>query len=722
VNDNFYKLNKTTGAATLIGPLGFNANYGQCMFYDQAVNTVTMGAYNLTANSAQIRAVDVTTGGSTVLSSTGDQICGGTLPLITSGGGGGTPVGLVGYNIYRGGSFIHYNPHPDSITYYDYNLFPGTYKYDVKAKYDLTTYGFPGQFGESLTNTAGEKTVTLACGRPLPFYEPWDAGTFAFNSWASTGHWSVNTGIGNTAPSADFTWSPAMANYSQAITSPVIDASPWTCAKIWLDFDYKLIDHNNTGKEKLTIDIFYGGSWHQKLEVTNNGSTNWIPKHIDISVVKGKSFMVRFVANGVNSADMLHWYVDNVHAYGVCTPATALHAVQSHETTTLTWTAPLCVTSVPTQLKKLFQWSGTPDNGYFQAYNNAYGVVYDLATYPDAALNKIDFHHASWGTNGIWQYNIHIVDWTTFAELATVGPLTTTGDDKWENNVLLGNVAGVGGKMIGIMLEPLSNSPTDAYPCFSADNVGPDGVSVFGTLPNYSAFAASAIGDFLQNLYIEIPADDKMELVQPRKVNVSELQTLAATRVAGNTVTSSYLMTNQQVITANATVSESDSSVVTGYNVYRTGGNGLPPYAKLNAAPVTGTTYVDTYVAPLPANGSTFKYYVTVLYKNSADNQILCEPSTDTIMVPYWPVGQNELTNGQIMIYPNPATEVVNIKSDYTITAIEVMNFVGQTVYTSKVVDAKTAKLNVVAYTPGVYFVKVSTTEGMRTVKITVTH
>jgi hypothetical protein len=74
------------------------------------------------------------------------------------------------------------------------------------------------------------------------------------------------------------------------------------------------------------------------------------------------------------------------------------------------------------------------------------------------------------------------------------------------------------------------------------------------------------------------------------------------------------------------------------------------------------------------------------------------------------------------MVYPNPANELVNIRSDYTITGLDVMNFVGQTVYTSSNVDAKTAKLNVTTFKAGVYFVKVSTTEGIRTVKITVTH
>ena len=82
----------------------------------------------------------------------------------------------------------------------------------------------------------------------------------------------------------------------------------------------------------------------------------------------------------------------------------------------------------------------------------------------------------------------------------------------------------------------------------------------------------------------------------------------------------------------------------------------------------------------------------------------------------------NELTSGQIMVYPNPATEVVNIRSDFTITGVDVMNFVGQTVYTIGNADAKTAQLNVTSFKAGVYFVKVSTSAGIRTVKITVTH
>ena len=61
------------------------------------------------------------------------------------------------------------------------------------------------------------------------------------------------------------------------------------------------------------------------------------------------------------------------------------------------------------------------------------------------------------------------------------------------------------------------------------------------------------------------------------------------------------------------------------------------------------------------------------------------------------------------------------MKSDATIASIEVMNFVGQTVYNVNNVAAKTAKINVTTLTSGVYFVKVTTDQGIRTAKITVT-
>ena len=147
----------------------------------------------------------------------------------------------------------------------------------------------------------------------------------------------------------------------------------------------------------------------------------------------------------------------------------------------------------------------------------------------------------------------------------------------------------------------------------------------------------------------------------------------------------------------------------------------VAPFTIINASPVTALTYVDVHPNTTP-KGSHWCYYVTTLFKNSADNTTLCEASSDTVCVNFPATGVIEPGNSQIMIYPNPATEVVNVKSDQTITGIEVINFIGQPVYVNNKVDSKTAKIDVVTFKTGVYFVKVSTSEGMRTVKITVTH
>jgi hypothetical protein len=165
---------------------------------------------------------------------------------------------------------------------------------------------------------------------------------------------------------------------------------------------------------------------------------------------------------------------------------------------------------------------------------------------------------------------------------------------------------------------------------------------------------------------------------------------------------------------------QSDSSALIGYNVYRTAGTaGTGAFGKINAAPVVGTTYVDTHPSTTEP-GATFKYYVTDVFHNSYDDSFLCESASDTITVNWPAVGFNNLNGGQISIYPNPAREMVNIESSSTINTVEVLNFIGQTVYTNNFVESRKLQVNVSTLAPGVYFVKIATVEGTRTTKITV--
>ena len=84
------------------------------------------------------------------------------------------------------------------------------------------------------------------------------------------------------------------------------------------------------------------------------------------------------------------------------------------------------------------------------------------------------------------------------------------------------------------------------------------------------------------------------------------------------------------------------------------------------------------------------------------------------------PVGVPENGALAINVYPNPATDIVNVKSDYNIKSIEVLSFIGQTVYTRKNVDSKLVQVDVSSLNSGVYFVKLDTDQGIKTTKITV--
>ncbi|MEI7727539.1 MAG: hypothetical protein WCK09_20695, partial [Bacteroidota bacterium] len=310
-------------------------------------------------------------------------------------------TGLIGYNIYRsqggpGGPWTlikHLVTYPDSLSWYDENLIPNTWCYKVTACYDLTAFGFPGQFNESLP--VGPQCTTTNNGRTLPFCEHWEGGNFGLNHWqfgsGGAGNWSVIGSIGNSPPGAAFSREPIRTGYSYGLESPALDATQYTCAKLWLDFDYKLEDIIMNSTEKLTVEVYYDNVWHWKAEFLNNGNVNWTSKHIDISLAKGKSFRVRFRANGLNSANIQYWGVDNICVSAVCTPPSALTATHSGSNTALTWTAPDCLGGIPTNL--IFD-DGTVENGWGinPGYNSWIGNQFPLSSTTSGVIQKVKFY------------------------------------------------------------------------------------------------------------------------------------------------------------------------------------------------------------------------------------------------------------------------------------------------------------------------------------------
>src|SRR5690606_35981099 len=64
-------LNKSTGAATLIGPLGFDANFGQAMDFDNDDGTLYLYAFSNTSFLAELRTANLSTGATTLVGTMG---------------------------------------------------------------------------------------------------------------------------------------------------------------------------------------------------------------------------------------------------------------------------------------------------------------------------------------------------------------------------------------------------------------------------------------------------------------------------------------------------------------------------------------------------------------------------------------------------------------------------------------------------------------------------
>jgi hypothetical protein len=137
-----------------------------------------------------------------------------------------------------------------------------------------------------------------------------------------------------------------------------------------------------------------------------------------------------------------------------------------------------------------------------------------------------------------------------------------------------------------------------------------------------------------------------------------------------------------------------------GYNVYRDG-------EKINTSLVPAESYDDEDLAI-----GQYEYYVTAMYdegESDPSNTVLADIT----------VSIDEFSGKTISIYPNPASDYINVKSDSKILSVEMTNLVGQMVIREAVSD-NVYKANVSTAQPGIYLLKIETETGTITKKISI--
>jgi len=146
------------------------------------------------------------------------------------------------------------------------------------------------------------------------------------------------------------------------------------------------------------------------------------------------------------------------------------------------------------------------------------------------------------------------------------------------------------------------------------------------------------------------------------------------------------------------------SRALLGYNAYRDG-------TKLNSSVIANLFYDDMDVDP-----GIYDYTVTAVYDEGESDP------AGPVQVHIYGVGINELNQQSVQVYPNPASGIVTLTSTENITQIDLLSFSGKNIYRNPLLNATSAIIDVSAYPCGIYLLKVTTTSGTGTIKITVTH
>jgi hypothetical protein len=596
----------------------------------------------------------------------------------------------------------HVGESPEVVqTYVDENLAPAIYEYTVTAVYDLAVFGFPGEEDESMEE--GPAMVVVDYCYDLEFMETWTLGNFDANNWATDGaNWSINGQTGQPAPAAEFTWDPIVSDYELGLESYPLCAVGMTEGVIYADFDVKLMDVNPTGEEFLHLQVWNWDSqeWQTVESYSNiDGSFGWETKSVNIKpYAMGKVFKIRFLAQGVYSLNILSWFVDNVHVYRMCAPATDLTATEDFNAPgiELNWTSP--------GGGVIAEWIHWDDGVNFDAIGTNGPVEFDVAArwepdqlvnYDGAAVTQIaffPFEAAATYRVRVWTGGSLSGPANMIADQAVASPAIGA----W-NYVTLDSPVPIDitqDLWIGYYVNT-----TTGWPAGVDDGPAIDG---YGNMFNFGGWTTLYQLDPTLNFNWNIQGYVQTVVGAPAPLNM-EVDSYNVPQGSTLSIAEDYSVQNPVFAGANG------SRLLTGFNVWRSDDGG--EYSIIAFA--EGETYTDEDVMV----GHSYCYMVQAVYESETD---YCESLPSNEACSPWTIGLDD-PNGtaQFSMYPNPATDHVFISSSKELKRVTVYNTLGQLVV-DELVSGNEYELKTAAYTPGVYMVRVENAGGMTTRALTI--
>jgi len=613
--------------------------------------------------------------------------------------------GLTGYNLYRNDSLIAQLP-SSQLEYWDTNMNPGTYCYDISAVYDLAGYGFPGQQAESAKD--GPACLGLYFGCILPFFEPWTGGAFELNAWTPGENWVLDGQSGNPAPTAKFKWDPLLSNYSSSLQSWWINAlliDTTVNYHLWLDFDLKLDDFSASGNEKLSVEILRNAAWIPIGEYTNSGNLDWTTEHLDITnPVNHSCFKFRFRAHGENTGDIQYWYIDNIHVYCeyILSPPINLVAVidggPPWNDVLLTWQPPMG----SGLLLEYILDDNSAENGW--AINSGYdawlgnefsvsesGVLQSFKIWWQTGSGgseslTIDIFDASHTLIGTSDPFIPVPEYWMTVDAPDI-PFSGTFYAMVHWNMLAGNTHYLG-----------------------SDQDGPNAALNYGWYYDGAAWAHLSDFGYPPNVFLlrsKALINGDCRILFPVNTMVQQHDTI----MPGNALVQSNQSSNGEISTTLYNPNP-EAAVLTdlSYNIYRQEYADPYPgsYTTLTEWELIANTTATEYLDLNLLFNNCYFYKVTALYS-------IGESVPSNVDHECFPFGVKENEVPHFSIYPNPALTLVTVKSTEAIHGYSILNSQGSCVESREVLALNEMEIGVSHFAPGFYTLRLMLDNGMAT-------
>lgn len=506
----------------------------------------------------------------------------------------------------------------------------------------------------------------------LPFYENWDEGSFENNDWTTaSSNWFIYTDGTIDSTYATFSAQPLLTNgYESALTSSDFDATDLQFGNIWLDFEISLQDANMSGKEYLYVDIYNSNNWYVVAAFSNTGSFEWDSLHLNISqYVLSQQFKIRFRAKGDNSNDIIGWHIDNIRLFRECQKCEGLSInIDTVGYDAYTYELAWGLSVTPPEGEWIYWCNPVLDGSYGLNTNYRVAMRFDpgqLADYDNSLITKTKF-----GLGDLVFDSIVFKIWqganasTLIYEQLVEDPLPNF----WNELVLFEPV------ILDASLEwwfgfEMINPSTSA---------GSFGVDIGPAVEGYGNLVSVDGGDWEQ---------------LPDSLDVNWNMMI-------------YL---DYQFSKSVSLDPHGRNYDAGYNIFMS--NNGTYYELLETITYEeGTTYY-TYYDTIFAMGQTKCYKVGFFQSIDGDYcEVFCtaleNPEEDFVCATFVEIPENN-EGGTVLLYPNPASDELQIKTLEIMNQLQVYNQIGQLVVSHTDMAQSNYFLNTSNFENGMYFVKI---------------